>query len=184
MAAMGSSRVVVAALLPLGILLGHSTGYALAGEHTHGYMTGGWLWAAPGLAAVAAVGVFAWAGLQGDPLRQCPRLSPVIAVQGVVFFGQESVEHLVQGHGLSHLLASPTLRWGLVAQVITATVLIVASCFALATGRRLRTLLGRLSTRARPRPWVPRPAMAAALSDAVTGSPASERGPPPFFVPA
>ena len=44
---MRSSRVVVAALLPLGILLGHSAGYALAGEHTHGYMTGGWLWAAP-----------------------------------------------------------------------------------------------------------------------------------------
>jgi len=44
---MRSSRVVVAALLPLGILLGHSAGYALAGEHTHGDMTGGWLSAAP-----------------------------------------------------------------------------------------------------------------------------------------
>lgn len=179
---MRSARLVVAGLLPLGVLLGHGAGYGLAGEHSHHYMTGAPLWPVACLAAGAAIGIAAWSGLQRPHPRQCPRLSLVVVVQGAVFFAQEGAEHLVRGHGFSHLMASPAFRWGLAAQAVTAAILVLASSVARATGQRLRTMSGRSCPTARPRPSASRPVVATTMSGAVLSSPASERGPPPFFV--
>jgi len=181
---MRSARLVVAGLLPLGILLGHNAGYGLAGEHTHGYMTGGPLLPVAVLAAAAAVGIFSWYGFRHPYPRRWPPLSRVAAVQVTLFVAQEGVEHIVEGHGFAHLMASPAFRWGLAAQAVTAAILVVAACFAVATGQRLRILLGRPSARPRLTSCAPRRAMSAALSSSMPVTPASERGPPPFFVPA
>jgi hypothetical protein len=175
------SRLAAVALLPLGVLLGHSAGYGLAGEHTHGYLAGGRLWWAAWLAGAGSVGAFAWFGLRGGGQPRRPRVFGVACAQAVVFVVQEGLEHVLHGEGLADVVASPSFRWGIAAQVVTATILVVTASLARYTAQRLRALVGHSPGRVVARCSTPRPQTAADVQGTVLASPASERGPPSFL---
>lgn len=177
------AAVVALALVPLGTIAGHAAGYELAGRHasfdgSHSHLRpGAWLTA---VVAVAALGWIATG--RGDGMRR-PRLVGLAGGQAVAFLVLEAAEHVVGGHGLGHLLADPSFRWGLVAQVAVAAVLVLATAFARATGERVRALLSGRSRAV----GAPPPAAASCVTAAHCGltvvSPATERGPPRHLVP-
>ena len=175
------ARSAAVAMLPLGVLVGHSAGYAVAGEHAHGYLGGGPLWPAAWFAGTASVAAFAWLGLRGTGRPRGPRLSQVAGAQAVVFVVQETIEHVVHGHGLADLLASPSFRWGMVAQVVTAAALVIAASLARYTGQRLRTLVRYSAGCIAARSPAPRPQAVPVGHGELLGFSASERGPPSFL---
>ncbi len=110
------------------------------------------------------------------PPRPVP-LGPLLVAQWVLFTGQEAAEHAVSGHGLSAVLHSPALWWGLAAQVVTAAAIFVLLRASAATGALLVAVLGSGRPMALRRlPWRPdRPGCRPPPSSA---APRSARGPP------
>ena len=174
-----SRRAVIVGLVPLGAIAGHVVGYWMAGERagldgSHGHLRSvAWL---AGLAATAALVLVA---ARPRPFRGPTSLSWLAGGQAAMFVGLEAAEHVVGGHGLIELLTSPSFRWGLVAQALTAGMLVAVAAFSRASGERVRTMLSRRgdAPRAAPRTsWAPTGSVLASSSS--LASPASERGPP------
>ena len=167
---------LVAALAPLGVVSGHVVGYglagqqaALAGTHTHlGPL--GWI----GLALTALV--MAWVGLRPEEPR-IARRSWLVGIQLSSFLCLEAAEHLLAGRSIVELAAEPSLYLGLVAQVATAGLLVLAIRLARSSGQRLRALMsGRvLDMPAANMAWQPISIVRRSL---VVVSSASQRGPP------
>jgi hypothetical protein len=170
--------LVAVALVPVGTVAGHATGYLLAGEdasfaggHRH-------LHPASWLTAAAAVLVLGCVAAARDGLGRRPRMAALAAAQSGLFLVLEGVESVAAGHSPAHLLAEPSLRWGLAAQLVTAAVLVLATVVARSSGERVRALLS-----GSPRPPAGRPALvlrpgAAVRPSLFALSPATERGPP------
>lgn len=172
------------ALGPLGTIAGHLAGSLAAGQpagfdggHSH-------LRPAVWLSVVSALAAIGWiAAARGEhPAR--PGVAWLAAGQTALFLVLESVERLVSGHGLGHLLAEPGLRWGLVAQVATAAGLVLLAGVARASADRVRALI---AARDRPRPPAtpvrPIPVVTVVVG-LVAASSCRERGPPRALVSA
>lgn len=169
---------ILLALVPVGTIVGHVVGYGIAGEHPG--LTGDHSHLSPVVwpASILALATLAWLGVGGRRLANRLPLAWVVAGQATLFVALEAAEHLVRGQALHHVLTEPALRWGLLAQVATAAVLIAVAASARASGERIRALLSRRSHR------TAQPAVSAvsanpvAIRSLVFASPASERGPP------
>ncbi|HEX2701597.1 MAG TPA: hypothetical protein VHM89_15460, partial [Acidimicrobiales bacterium] len=128
------AAAVALALVPLGTVAGHVVGYSLAdrsaafdGSHSHLRPT---TW----LAAVLALGAVGWVASGRDGHRARVRVGWMAAAQAALFVVMEAVEHLTAGHGITHLLAEPALRWGVGAQVVTGAALVATAMIARASG--------------------------------------------------
>lgn len=170
------------ALVPLGTIAGHVVGYWLAGDdasfdgaHRHLRPTV-WLTVAVAAAAVA------WVTIRPVGSRSAPRLSWLVSGQLAGFFLLEAAEHVLAGHAFSELPGHPTLRWGLLAQIVSAGVLVLVTRLAGASGQRVRAFLSRtLATRGAPAART-RPGTPDAVRSILVVSAASERGPPPVLL--
>ena len=145
-------RSVVVALVPAGAIAGHVLGYLLAGEdaalhggHSH-LRPAAWV-AAGATAAVLACLALARPGREPRPVR----LASLVTAQVVLFGVVEAGEHLVAGHGPVSIVVSPSFRWGVLAQLLSGAVLVLAARLARASGVRVRSILARR----RPRPPAP-----------------------------
>ena len=173
--------LVVAALLPLGTIGGHVAGDLVAGQsvgfdgsHSH-------LRPAAWFTATAAAIALGWlAGTRSGRPARLP-LWALAAGQSLFFLGLEGGEYLLGGHRLADLAADPGVRWGLVAQLATAAVLVGVAAAARYSGDRVRAFLA-----ARRRPAPRRATRLAtpvvALCTRLPWSPATSRGPPPLVV--
>ena len=177
------AAVLGLALVPLGTLAGHVAGYSLAGQdagldgrHAH-------LRPAAWLAVASALGAVGWlARGRAGPLARVP-VGWLAGVQGMLFLALEGIEHLAAGHGPEELLAEPTFRWGLAAQVATAAALVLTALVARFSGDRVRALLsGRSGGHGAAGAGVP-PVVLSEARSLILASPASERGPPCSLVP-
>ncbi len=176
---------MVFGLVPCGAIAGHVIGYLVAGESAglnggHGHLKpAAWL---AGFAATAALVLVA-----ARPGEGRTRFSLVWLAGGqmAVFLGLEMAEQVADGHGPVGLLWSPSFRWGLVAQVLTATMLVVAARLSRASGERVRALLSSRASLVGPRRGSSWPRSPSAFHNSIIlASPASERGPPRDLVPA
>ena len=170
--------LLAAALVPLGTIGGHVAGQVLAGgpagldgSHSH-------LRPATWITALAALAALGWIGAARSSRTARLPLSMLAVGQAVLFLGLEAGEQLVGGHALGHLPSDPAVRWGLVAQLATAALLVAAVSAARASGRCVRALLGTRTVPGGRPAEVGRPTGAGALRSLLLGSPASERGPP------
>ncbi|MGH9164438.1 MAG: hypothetical protein ACRDZW_02850 [Acidimicrobiales bacterium] len=180
---MGSPRravVLAFGLAPLGAVAGHMTGYFVAGQRAALVGSHGHLRPTAWLTVVAAVLALGWAAAARGPRPARLSTAWLAAGQAALFLGLESAEHLAGGRGLGHLLAEPALRWGLVAQVATAAVLVVAAVVARASGERVRARLAR--RRRFVRPSAQPSATTVVVRSLTLASSASERGPPRTLV--
>lgn len=175
--------IIALALVPLGTLAGHVVGYGIAGEETGLHGRHSHLQPVAWLTILAALAALGWVAAAKRPMPRRPPLASLAVAQAVVFFGLEATEQLAGGHGLRHLLAQPALRWGLLAQVATAAILVAAAVSARASGVRVRALL---AARARRSPCStvtsPTAGPATVVRSLTPASSASERGPPQYLV--
>ena len=175
-----ATAVVALALVPLGTIAGHVAGYAMAGDQASSGGGHAHLRPAAWVTALVAALALAWiAGGRGTATR--PRLAWLAGGQAASFVVLEVGEHLLGGDSMAHLLGDPAFRWGLAAQAAAAGVLVVAAVVAAVTGEKVRAVLAaRLGLPRGPEP-PPRPRRTSPLRTLSTVSPATERGPPPFF---
>lgn len=176
--------VALAALVPIGTLIGHTAGYGAAGEHVTANGAHAYFGPATWLAAAAAAGALGWFAIGARRASPLPRLRRLAAAQVFLFFAMEAVEHLLSGHGVHGLLAEPSLRWGAAAQVVVAGGLALTAMVARAAGVRVRALLTSRPFVVIARPAVLAPVVVHRGFSAVPASPARPRGPPPTLVPA
>ncbi|MGH9178967.1 MAG: hypothetical protein ACRD0N_10490 [Acidimicrobiales bacterium] len=170
--------LVAAALVPVGTVAGHAAGYLLAGQDASFAGDHGHLRPATWLTAAVAVLALGWVAAARDGLARRPRLVALAAAQSGLFLALEAAEHLAAGHSPAHLLHEPSLRWGLVAQLAMAAVVVLATVAARSAGQRARALLSPPARPPAAPPSVvlrPRAALRPAL---LAVSPATERGPP------
>jgi hypothetical protein len=172
-------RAGLVALASAGALSAHTLGYSSAsvvsargGDVPHGHLVLlGWL---GGVAAAVAVLALAVAGARRASC--CPelRLRALLAAQVGVYGWLEISERALQGEPMSGLLTTPVLL-GLLAQPLTAWVLVVLLTATTAAVRRLVRRRARLVVPVPLRPVVPVPVRwAARLVLPPTGS----RAPP------
>ena len=176
---------MVFGLVPCGAIAGHVIGYLMAGESAGLHGSHGHLQAAAWLAGVAASAALVLVAAR--PCEGRTRFSLVWLAGGqmAVFLGLEIAEQVATGNGAVGLLWSPSFRWGLVAQVLTATMLVVAARLSLASGERVRALLSSRASLVEPERGSSWPRTPSAFHNSIIlASPASERGPPCDFVPA
>ena len=180
-----SRRAVAAGLVPCGAIAGHVVGYLMAGEPARLHGSHGHLQPAAWVAGVVATVVLVLVAARPREGGAGPRLGWVAGGQMAAFSALEVAEHVVGGHGAVELLTSPSFRWGLLAQVVTASALVAAAKVSRASGERVRALLSarkRLGGATRRSSW---PRSGGASHDSIIlASPASERGPPRRLVPA
>ena len=183
---MSFSRPALAAgLVPCGAIAGHVVGYVMAGEPDRLHGSHGHLQPAAWVAGVVATVVLVLVAARPRGGSAGPRLRWVAAGQMAAFSALEVAEHVVAGHGAAGLLTSPSFRWGLLAQVLTATALVAAANASRASGERVRALLSARRRVGGAAPRLPWPRSGRASQDSVIlASPASERGPPRRLVPA
>lgn len=171
-------------MVPCGTVAGHVVGYWLAGQHAglngdHSHLRStAWFSSLAAVATLLIVGVRPRLGRARLPVAW------LVGGQLGMFIGLEAAEHVGAGRDVTGLLSSPTLRWGLVAQLLTAGLLVGASRLAEVSGQRVRALL---SGRARPGLSTSRRSTPARRGDPLRSSmlawSASERGPPRSLVP-
>ncbi|MGH9281406.1 MAG: hypothetical protein ACRD0S_00555, partial [Acidimicrobiales bacterium] len=130
-----SRRAVVAvALVPLGTIAGHAVGYVLAGREPAGMAGHSHLRPATWLTAAVAALALGWVAAARTDVGHRPRVAALATAQAGMFVALEGAEQMASGHGVGHLLAEPTLRWGLAAQLATAAVLVLATAVAHSSG--------------------------------------------------
>ncbi|HEX2192345.1 MAG TPA: hypothetical protein VHH09_04060 [Acidimicrobiales bacterium] len=173
-------RVTVAFLVPAGALAGHAIGYAAAGGHAHSGVGHGYLAALTAVAVPLALATLGWQAYRGATRGRRPALGPLVVAQPLLFLLQESLEHLVAGHGIGSVAASPAVVAGVLAQAIVAGLVLLFVRAAWATGRAAAAALRRRRRRWGSRPPVLRPATATAAVVRFSHTPVSERGPPSF----
>lgn len=170
---------MVVALVPSGAVAGHVLGYLVAGQDaalrgTHSHLRPA-AWAA---AALAATALGCLAMLRPVSRRDGPRLGSLVSAQVALFALVEAGEHVLGGHGATSFVKDPSFRWGVLAQLVSAAVLIGAARMARATGERVRALLARrprslsLTSRQPLRP------VRVVVGRRRSGSSVTERGPP------
>lgn len=170
-------------MLPAGTIAGHAASYLLSGRRPHGGVHG-YLDFACWPVALAALGALAWFAGSRQGARWTPRSLPFAAAQVGLFLFQEVVEGLVDGRGPGASLAAPTVRYGVVVQLVLAVGMVLLTRVAVAGGARLRAAtLGRPAWRPK-HPAVLPPAAECRRVGMVVASPVSERGPPTLLVSA
>lgn len=171
--------------MPCGVIAGHAIGYLMAGESAGFNGSHGHLLPVAWLAGFAATAALVLVASRHGERRTRRSLVWLTGGQMAVFLGLEIAEQLAAGHGLVELLWTPSFRWGLAAQLVTATVLVVAATLSRASGERLRALLSSRSILVGPQRRSSWPRTPSVHYDSILlASPASERGPPRYFVPA
>jgi hypothetical protein len=170
-------------MIPAGTIAGHVLGYLAAGDdpafsnaHSH-------LRPAAWLAAALALGSLAFlASVRTRPIGRGLSLSRMVGAQVALFAALEIVEHLHSGPAA--LLGDASFRWGIAAQLVSATVLLAFAALARVSGERLRALLAGRRPHARSsrrRPWC---ALPATIRSSTASCSVSERGPPRLLVSA
>lgn len=174
--------LVLLALLPAGTLVGHGLAYGLA-DHHHG-LPHSYLSLATWVAAPLAVAALAWVARNGA--TRCRSRLPValVVAQPLLFFAQEATERILAGEPVASLFASPLLGWGLVFQVLTATILLLASAGVRRAGATIAHAWRRRRVTVGSGPDHRDPVPVRVLCTRRRSSSTSERGPPHLLVPA
>jgi hypothetical protein len=175
-------RLAGFALLPAGTILGHASAYVLAGRAPdgglHAYLNlAGWP------VAFGALGALLWFSWSRHAHRSTPRVEPFAAAQVFFFLFQESLEGMIDGHAVTATLGSPTVRYGVAAQLVLAATIVLFTRLAAAGGARLRRMFTGRRSPCRPSgAGFHGRATAFRRPPALVASPASERGPPSLLV--
>jgi hypothetical protein len=136
-------------------------------------------------AAVAATALAVVGLVAPERHRRSLRLSCLVPAQVALFGLLELAEHVHDGSGPLACLRDPCLRWGLGAQLVSASLIVGAARLARTSGAYVRALLCRRAAR-RPTHRGHRPGwhLPMVVRRAAPGSAVSERGPPPRPAPA
>lgn len=172
-------RAVVVAMVPAGTIGGHVLGYLMAGEdaalhgaHSH-LRPAAWVALAATAAALACVAL-----VRSRPGRERVPLCPLVAAQVGLFAVVEAGEHALTGHGAASVVTDPSFRWGVLAQLLSGAVLVLACRVARVSGDRVRALLARRRVLPPPRCHRAWGRIGVAEPRVEQGSAVSGRGPP------
>lgn len=136
------------------------------------------------MAAAIALAALVFVAARPGRSRGGPRVCWMGSAQVVLFGLLEATEQLGGGHSAVSVLSDPSFRWGVVGQLVSATVLVALVWLARVSGAQVRALVSR------------RPALGKAscrwtwgglrtlVCCAVWVSAVSERGPPGHLAPA
>ncbi len=172
------ARLATGLLVPAGALCGHAAGYAVSGQGGHAELHHGYVPAVTAMVVPLALVGLAWHAFAGATRRRKPSLGPLLLLQSLLFLSQESAEHLLGGHGMAAVAASPAVRVGLLAQAVVAGVTLVLLGMARAAGRAVAAVILRLRPAPRVRAFIPRPLAPKPVVARRPHPQISERGPP------
>lgn len=172
------ARLGTGLLVPAGALCGHAAAYAVAGRGEHAALHHGYLATVAAFVVPLALAALACHAYEGTTPRRQPSLGLLLVLQSLLFLSQESVEHLLGGHGMAAVAASPAVRVGLLAQAVVAGMILVLVGAAGAAGRAVAAVILRLRPDVRVRQPLLRPLAVMPVVSRARRSRVSGRGPP------